>query len=91
MSVADFLAATPPDDLMAGICFSDSVMLLAQVEVRPGNVLGHEKDTREELLSSLLETFGADLAWKVGELTDILGLRICLDWWGWISRPELRI
>jgi len=46
MSVADFLAATPPDDLMASICFSDSVMLLAQVEVRPGKMYLGTKTTQ---------------------------------------------
>lgn len=34
-SVAHFLANTPPDDLVAGLCFNSSVMMLRSVKVAP--------------------------------------------------------
>lgn len=43
-SIAQFLTATPADDLVAGICFSDSVMSLAQMKIRQGRpYLGTKK------------------------------------------------
>lgn len=44
-SVAQFLAKSPDDDLVAGICFNDSVMLLGQMQARAQPALTFENSS----------------------------------------------